>query len=430
MFSRVGRLTTFGAHAITNCPFRRDKNCQSQWLLSTAPTVQQFAGVAHIFSDSFRSPSTYGADPFLGVTSEEEKEVIKELELLDLDNWNATNNSKNVISVCGRPTLKTTSAAIQSLQDEEEFDTLPNWMDNFHPEGGNVPLQPPHKLETQQSVEKFDIDVDHVSKMVDWDAWNKYLDSEETDSGDIAKVFSRAPSPALQLAQSQSPMHLNTPYVNYLSSIPKLEIVKPFHSDILLKDVKKEYETASSYVVQSKETTAYDGKVYKAEIPWEPYPRDKLEDEDLFISGPLNWAPNTASSTPSSVQPTRVMRSRRPPSRFSDHSRSWSPSSDEFIPEEKPKYKKRGVVLKPHVDEETDRRRALNRMAAIRYREKKRVEKEERKKELQKVVDRNKILKQQERHLRGEVEKMRAKLQKIGHYEPYAPPKTMSTKFH
>ncbi|PIC28957.1 hypothetical protein B9Z55_020712 [Caenorhabditis nigoni] len=86
MFSRVGRLTTFGAQAVSNCPLRRD-NIYQQPLKITAPINDQLVNFAHNFSDSVRQRTTsFGNDPFLGVPMDDE-EVIKELELLDLDSW-------------------------------------------------------------------------------------------------------------------------------------------------------------------------------------------------------------------------------------------------------------------------------------------------------------------------------------------------------
>ncbi|CAI4227079.1 unnamed protein product [Auanema sp. JU1783] len=78
-----------------------------------------------------------------------------------------------------------------------------------------------------------------------------------------------------------------------------------------------------------------------------------------------------------------------------------------------PVVKKRGVTLKPRVDDETERRRAMNRVAALRYRERKRRDKHQMKVQLRELELRNRDLKQQEVRLRSEISKMKNKMQSL-----------------
>ncbi|EGT59096.1 hypothetical protein CAEBREN_00265 [Caenorhabditis brenneri] len=493
MFSRVGRLTTFGAQAVSNCPLRRD-NIYQQPLKITAPINDQLVNFAHNFSDSVRQ-RTFN-DPFLGVPMGED-DVVKELELLDLESWDQKPrqpcaapsdeleldqfwDGKN-ITVCGRdprryaestdcfeleawrPTDTWQSGGMGHQQHSHQQQQQPQnhsvghsstteMMHDFSNFGDNMcssPLfrspskssidqliggsstsridefgMPPHQ---ERKLSKFELDVETESKAVDWEAWNHYLESDDD-------VFKRP-----EAFFKEEPMFVMSSDLTTSTSSPDSGIGL---FDSYPSSQQSNHHQPHFFNLSSSSSSANLFRIATPAAPQLPVQltnpaRISLNphhDEDLFSSGPLlcvpkeeevydDYVPKEDSdedyipSFESRRTSSRIQRKSTTPTYLKrrDSERSWTPASDDFYPsEEKQKYKKRGVVLKPSVDEETDRRRALNRIAAVRYREKKRAEKMGRKKEFQEVADRNRVLLQKERQLKREINSMKKELRKMG----------------
>ncbi|PIO75329.1 basic region leucine zipper [Teladorsagia circumcincta] len=121
---------------------------------------------------------------------------------------------------------------------------------------------------------------------------------------------------------------------------------------------------------------------------------NEIERAIVRSSGPLTWLPS--------------VREDDQCSELSSYSTPSSLSLD--VASQVRTLKRRGVKMKPPSDDETNHRRWLNREAAFRYRERKRMEQLERKKELEDLTYRNKLLKQQVRELSREVALWREKL--------------------
>uniref|UniRef100_A0A8R1HWD1 BZIP domain-containing protein n=1 Tax=Caenorhabditis japonica TaxID=281687 RepID=A0A8R1HWD1_CAEJA len=468
MFSRVGRLTTFGAQAVSNCPFRRD-NIYQQPLKVTAPINDQLVNFAHNFSDSLRPRTTsFGNDPFLGMPMDDE-EVIKELELLDLDSWHTKPRApcpapsdnldvdqfwdgKNVTMEAWRPTDSWNSHAAAAVSTTTQHSNGSEMMHDFSNFGENMTsslFDSPSKSsddpfsarsdENEQlftgngqllKTPKFEVDVDNASKTVDWEAWNHYLESDD-DTGCLKRpeaFFTTAEEKASSVASSgfdslASSSVTSPESVSLLDMIPPTPAVQPHFQHHPLMSSSS---TANIFKISTSSalpvTTASSA------------PRLLHQDVDLFSSGPLicvpkeeeidiffesplkmeeddeEYFPEKRTST-SRIQRKSTFSSRR----REGSERSWTSVSDDVCLEEKSrKFKTRGVVLKPSVDEETDRKRAMNRIAAVRYREKKRAEKMGRKREFQDVFDRNRVLLQKERQLKREINAMKKELRKMG----------------
>ncbi|CAI91180.1 Stress activated transcription factor atfs-1 [Caenorhabditis elegans] len=470
MFSRVGRLTTFGAQAVSNCPFRRD-NIYQQPLKVTAPINDQLTSFAHSFSDSVRHRTTsFGNDPFLGVPMDDD-EVIKELELLDLDSWHTKPRApcpapsdeleldqfwegKNVTLEAWRPTDSWQNGSSvghphghqqqqQTCQQPPTHSSTTETMHDFSNFGDNMgsPLfQSPSKSAIDQltgtsridefqygmppqdrKLSKFEMDIEQESKAVDWEAWNHYLESDDDVFKRPEAFFKEEPmimtsSDSLMTSSTSSPdsgISLYDPMIPPPSShFPSFNLSSSSSASNLLR-----LSTPSAPMQQEHRA-----------------PVRMHHDVDLFSSGPLLCVPKQEDVFDDFIQQrddddedyipasearrtsSRLNRKSATPTylRRRDSERSWTPASDDYFPEEHQKFKKRGVVLKPSVDEETDRRRMLNRIAAVRYREKKRAEKKGRKMEFQEVADRNRILLQKERQLKREINSMKKELRKMG----------------
>ncbi|UMM37234.1 hypothetical protein L5515_009065 [Caenorhabditis briggsae] len=461
MFSRVGRLTTFGAQAVSNCPLRRD-NIYQQPLKITAPINDQLVNFAHNFSDSVRQRTTsFGNDPFLGVPMDDE-EVIKELELLDLDSWHTKPRApcaapsdeleldqfwegKNITLEAWRPTDTWQSQGQHQPQHQAQqqqqhgHSSTTEMMHDFSNFGDNMgsPLfQSPSKSSVDQFVgcssshefqfglmppndrkpSKFELDIENESKAVDWEAWNHYLESDDD-------VFKRPEA-----------FFKDEPMMTTSSNSMTTTSTSSSDSGIGLFDSQPSHFQNNFNISSSSSSANLFRMVTPAAAPQQAVVPITHDHEDLFSSGPLLCVPKEEDifddfiqrddddedyipASESRRQSSRLQKKSATPSylRRRDSERSWTPaSSDGFYPTEKQKFKKRGVVLKPSVDEETDRRRALNRIAAVRYREKKRAEKMGRQKENQAVFDRNRILLQQERQLKREINLLKKDLRRLG----------------
>uniref|UniRef100_A0A1I7UW92 BZIP domain-containing protein n=1 Tax=Caenorhabditis tropicalis TaxID=1561998 RepID=A0A1I7UW92_9PELO len=474
MFSRVGRLTTFGAQAVSNCPLRRD-NIYQQPLKITAPINDQLVNFAHNFSDSVRQRTTsFGNDPFLGVPMDDD-EVIKELELLDLDSWHNKPrqpcpapsdeleldqfwDGKNITLEAWRPTDTWQTGGMGHQQQSSQQQTVGHsstteMMHDFSNFGDNMgcssPLyqvpskssddqtashefqfgMPPSNDHQERKLSKFELDIETESKAVDWEAWNHYLESDDDVAFKRPEAFFRECKEEPMFVTSSNSMTTSTSSPD--SGIGLFEPLPPpqqFHNNFSLSS-----SSSSANLFKLATPAASQIQTYQ------PMNTSRIQhdhDEDLFSSGPLLCIPKQEEIYDDYIQKDDsdedyipVSESRRTSSRLQrkspsatssflrrrDSERSWTPASDDFYPfEEKQKYKKRGVVLKPSVDEETDRRRALNRIAAVRYREKKRAEKMGRKREFQDVVDRNRTLLQKERQLKRDIASMKKELRKMG----------------
>ncbi|XGW01674.1 hypothetical protein V3C99_014081 [Haemonchus contortus] len=118
----------------------------------------------------------------------------------------------------------------------------------------------------------------------------------------------------------------------------------------------------------------------------------EIEKAIVRSSGPLTWLPCVKQED-----------------QYSDVS-SRSTTAPVDIANQIRTVKRRGVKMKPPSDDETNHRRWLNREAAFRYRERKRLEQLERKKELEDLVNRNIFLKKKVRELSREVASWQQKL--------------------
>lgn len=479
MFSRVGRLTTFGAQAVSNCPLRRD-NIYQQPLKITAPINDQLVSFAHNFSDSVRQRTTsFGNDPFLGVPMDDE-EVIKELELLDLDSWHTKPrqpcaapsddieldqfwDGKNITLEAWRPTDTWQNGGMghqqQSHQQQQQNQTVAHsstteMMHDFSNFGDNMgsPLfqspskssvdqltgassridefqfgsMPPHQ---ERKLSKFELDVETESKAVDWEAWNHYLESDDDAFKRPEAYFKEfKEEPMFETSSSDSMTTTSITSPDSISLYDSMPLHPPQQQQFHHFNLSTSSSTANLFRIASAAP--------QPQIP--VFQPTAQHDDDLFSSGPLLCVPKQEEIYDDYIQqedsdedylPTseskryssRLHRKSVTPSylrrRDDSHERerSWTPASDDYYPnEERQNFKKRGVVLKPSVDEETDRRRALNRIAAVRYREKKRAEKQGKKKEFQEAADRNRILVQKERQLKREIAAMKKELRKLG----------------
>ncbi|KAF1753778.1 hypothetical protein GCK72_020335 [Caenorhabditis remanei] len=433
MFSRVGRLTTFGAQAVSNCPLRRD-NIYQQPLKITAPINDQLVNFAHNFSDSVRQRTTsFGNDPFLGVPMDDE-EVIKELELLDLDSWHTKPRApcaapsdeleldqfwegKNITLEAWRPTDTWQNQGHHGQQPHQTQNQqipqghvghsstteLMHDFSNFGDNMGSPLFRSPSKSSIDQfaapssrtdefgmppqherKVSKFELDVEHESKTVDWEAWNHYLESDDD-------VFKRP-----EAFFKEEPMMTSSNSMTSNSSPDSgIGLFVDTHQHPVY-NFNLSTSSSSANLFRMVTPSVQPSHIQNPQNP----PRIQNSDADLFSSGPLLCIPKQEDIFDDYIQKedddddyipasemrrasSRLQRKSTTPSylRRRDSERSWTPASDDYyMSEEKQKFKKRGVVLKPSVDEETDRRRALNRIAAVRYREKKRAEKMGRKK--------------------------------------------------
>ncbi|CAI2355167.1 unnamed protein product [Caenorhabditis sp. 36 PRJEB53466] len=444
MFSRVGRLTTFGAQAVSNCPFRRD-NIYQQPLKVTAPINDQLVNFAHNFSDSLRPRTTsFGNDPFLGVPMDDE-EVIKELELLDLDSWHTKPRppcpapsedleldqfweGKNITLEAWRPTdswnapgpQQGAAAAAAHSSGTEAMHDFSNFGDNM----GSPLFQSPSKSSVdqfcssssasnrldeslfggpsrQETKPKFEMDVENASKAVDWEAWNHYLESDDDIGG-----FKRPEAFFTSTDDSTSSHSLTTLNSSPDNLIDMMPATVPFQH-LNLNPISHPSSTSLFKISSSASRIHHDVDLFSSG-PLICVPKEEIFDDFVDNKDDDEYFPASESRRVSARLRKSTVRRRE------ESERSWTPASDDYYPEEKSKFKKRGVVMKPSVDEETDRRRALNRVAAVRYREKKRAEKMCRKREYQEVADRNRVLVQKERQLKREINAMKKELRKMG----------------
>lgn len=179
---------------------------------------------------------------------------------------------------------------------------------------------------------------------------------------------------------------------------------KDCSSTYKLEEPKQEPEFFST----TEEELTWNSVVHK---PIELKREVKLEVDDLMSSGPLVYIPSPEYYE---EQKSTTQRTTRRPRRYSEAFLSDSPVDEDYDYDEKPVIKKRGIIMKPSVDEETDRKRALNREAAFRYREKKRAEQQGRKRDFAKLGERNRRLKTKERQLIVEIAKVRKRLVEMG----------------
>ncbi|CAD6193485.1 unnamed protein product [Caenorhabditis auriculariae] len=324
---------------------------------------QSFASInAPLCSDSLRQRSTsINHDPFLGVTNEDD--VIHELELLDLDRWNAS------YSCVASPSF---NRQVREVEKERPL----SWMDNspdfpsFELDSNEMAcLAPPVSPE----LNPLELDIDRACNSVNWEAWTKYLseEGEELQASSLWKEYQED-------ASIESPME----------SVESLKEDSTDEYSGFPEQVKQELDEDSTHPLEVK---------------------PDFED-DLSYSGPLTWIPTDDSKS----DEKKVSFGKNPLSLLRDNAKFGSSSPADYYSDEKVSFKKRGVKMKPSVDCETDRRRALNREAALRYREKKRSETMIKRRELQLTVERNKFLRQRERQLQSEISKLRSKLSNLG----------------
>ncbi|VDO76050.1 unnamed protein product [Heligmosomoides polygyrus] len=210
--------------------------------------------------------------------------------------------------------------------------------------------------------------LEKTSSLIDWKAWNSYLGSDEevyvnpeksvTKDRYHTRSISCAPT---NCSETQSE---GNDFLSSSDSVPSLSSV----------EVKTEDEESSlaSVDIMLKEV-AIDSK------------SGEIEKAIYRASGPLTWLPSTGSSEHSS----RTLH-------------NYSLESGEDRP-----LKRRGVKMK------TNHRRFLNREAAFRYRERKRMEQLERKRELDQLTHRNILLKQHVSDLRQEIASFRWRLDNV-----------------
>ncbi|EYC08936.1 hypothetical protein Y032_0063g3443 [Ancylostoma ceylanicum] len=190
--------------------------------------------------------------------------------------------------------------------------------------------------------------LDRTAAIIDWKAWNHYLSNDwEADL---------------------SPL---------IDEDEKVQL-----SDGCSTPVQQRDEVMISCEPESK-VPPMDAVVPCADIPVVP------------PSGPLTWIP--------SIHNYGGLDRKKGIASSCSSSSTRDSSPDRVI-------KRRGVKMKPPSDEGTNHRRSLNREAAFRYRERKRMEQRERRRELEQLLCHNSILKQQVKQLRGDIAEWRRKL--------------------
>ncbi|PAV63150.1 hypothetical protein WR25_12406 [Diploscapter pachys] len=255
------------------------------------------------------------------------------------------------------------------------------------------------------------LDLDSIENSIDWKAWDDYLSTEEFD------CKQELPSPGIDLSAPMKDLELG---------------------DSAIHSAKDEYDTNAenfSYHEVKASPFVITGSQFKpvgnlAHILQQT--TQALLTQEAAQSGPLTLDKEKETGRKKRASAANASRVWRKDSLNSPVNSSLSSlqatETDEddltdttgdlnaldraFGSHEKPK--KRGVKLKPSVDDETDRRRALNREAALRYREKKREERQKMQSVSSQLEERNKELKTTSQALEKEIAVFRAKLMQRG----------------
>ncbi|CAJ0590580.1 unnamed protein product [Cylicocyclus nassatus] len=233
-----------------------------------------------------------------------------------------------------------------------------DWMDEFGPlDLDNVGREDTITYPNSTSPCSTEDFLEKTAALIDWKAWNHYLSNDwEAD-------------------------------LNFLSDKDEEKYTQDHGSPVSRYRSKIISEKTSSPSQQEQKVSTTVDEVQSPRIPVVP------------ASGPLTWIPSIKDDRHVEECKTEVM--------------SWCSSSStrESTPERV--IKRRGVKMKPPSDEGTNHRRSLNREAAFRYRERKRIEQRERKRELEQLLCHNSILKQQLKQLRWDIAEWKNKVNQI-----------------
>uniref|UniRef100_A0A1I7XP34 BZIP domain-containing protein n=1 Tax=Heterorhabditis bacteriophora TaxID=37862 RepID=A0A1I7XP34_HETBA len=327
MLSRITRMTTMSAQILGGCSLLRDGPTAPK--VATKVTASEY--VSHDHSQYCkatvrqRSSSSSCGDPFLGLGKED---FYSFDEMLDLDSRKhdvqlslGKLNHFFLTGVVNLTIKRLAAPPINSLWNGElraENDDCIAWMEQFSTIDTTVSSSSESGCFSSLSSNVFEL----ASHLVDWQAWDRYLD----DDCSTVKKF-----------------ETNDAYV-FASLVPK---EKPPNTDsgLVPNIISPKYGCQDKVCVPS--------------------------------SGPLVRLPNCIQESDCETKSFGRIFSFRQTS-HSRHSPFSSYSSDEWD-EGRIVIKKRGVKMKPLLDEHTNRRRAMNRVAALRYRERKRKEQTERK---------------------------------------------------
>ncbi|KAK6058369.1 basic region leucine zipper [Cooperia oncophora] len=286
-----------------------------------------------------------------------------------------------------------------TLDDSAEWNSILHsmeWIDKF--EALDIPkIESDCSSDCPESTSQDETSdfLDKTASLIDWKAWNSYLGVDDDLNLD-AKPDEKA------TGEEQS--HLG--------------VCQAASGDV---EVKTEGVSSDPYEPKP-ENIALNSRL------------NEIESSITRSSGPLTWLPCvkeedqcselSARSTPSLGDVTAQIRTlkrrgvkMKPPGDDETNHRRWLNREAAFRYRERKRIeqlerKKAGLLgcNMPPGDDETNHRRWLNREAAFRYRERKRIEQLERKKELEDLLYRNNFLKQQVRVLSKEVALWQEKL--------------------
>uniref|UniRef100_A0A7I4YTC8 BZIP domain-containing protein n=1 Tax=Haemonchus contortus TaxID=6289 RepID=A0A7I4YTC8_HAECO len=348
MLSRFTRMSSLGAHLISGCTALREPTTAPK------PVTPKVESSGRSGSFIAAKENSYGCSPDPFLWHDHENFLA---ELLELDHW------KNDLS----PPTSRSSPERQNFttDDSAEWSSILHsmeWIDKF--EALDIPkIDSDYSSDYPEST-SLDDACDFLEKsasLIDWKAWNSYLGVDDdldldvkTDEGIAAKEQSPK---GKALEESFSNVEVKDENGPSPPCEPKPQCIEPTAGNVAFNNKLSEIEKA---IVRS--------------------------------SGPLTWLPCVKQED-----------------QYSDVS-SRSTSSSVDIANQIRTVKRRGVKMKPPSDDETNHRRWLNREAAFRYRERKRLEQLERKKELEDLVNRNIFLKKKVRELSREVASWQQKL--------------------
>ncbi|VDM54615.1 unnamed protein product [Angiostrongylus costaricensis] len=232
-----------------------------------------------------------------------------------------------------------------------EIDDAIEWIEKFRPTEISVNVDSPNCFDySDDSARKQPSDpFDQIVSLIDWEAWNCYLDNADVDLDECTKT----------------------------SEDEDIDLL-PLVGGTVENTVRTESSNSANSCECGSDPTDLD------------FSADAKLNEKIVVpkSGPLTWLP----SMDNVYDCDRISSSEK--------------SSTVSI---KPR-KRRGVKMKPLGDDETNHRRLLNRKAAFRYRERKRMKQNEQKRELEHLISYNSQLKRHLRLVRMEIDVWKEKI--------------------
>ncbi|WKY09886.1 hypothetical protein Q1695_002332 [Nippostrongylus brasiliensis] len=341
-------MTSFGAHLASGCSVLKEP--------PTAPKPVPKVDTSSWNSFKFSPDKSLGCSPDPFLWHDHESFLA---ELSELDSWK---NELPCTASKASPDLLSTPT-----DDAEEWNGILNnmeWIDKFEAlDIPSVDSECSSSCKEGPSHSKANTLLEESASLIDWKAWNRYLGSDDED------FELKSENTSVLASQSEDSFSNSTSSRHDLqcSQEPK------FREDIEIK-----VEADDDYSRSASETNNGSNDIKF----------DEIEKVIIRSSGPLTSLP--------SVEPCKRDR----------HTLFYAQSVEEDI---KP-LKRRGVKMKPPSDEGTNHRRSLNREAAFRYRERKRMEKLDRERELEYLTQRNDLLKLQMLELRDKIASYKEKL--------------------